>query len=377
MNNKFSISIHIGWPSPSPAPGWVMETLDYVEVTQSDQAPNGFQIRLHAQRTPQQYTDFPVLAADTFSSGTRIWISANVDGDTTLLMDGMVTHWQVLPSDGQNPGQILITGEDVSVAMSLYQYSVEYPFSPDMAIAGLVMAKWATIGVLPDIKPTPTSAVTFSDVPQQAQDDRSYLQQLAEQHGYVFCILPKSIGHSDAYWGPPLRDRSPQPTLTLAGGSQGNVESIDLSYDMLAPRRLWGAALNIETDLTVPVGAATSTRDGTFAAKPGLTGQGMFVRTTLFDHEGYGVLRSMASAQALANISTDRVVVVNGKLDCFRYGGVLTAPGTVYLRGAGQSSDGHYYVQSVTHRASRESYEQDFTLTREGMGSTVSSVPPH
>lgn len=377
MTSRFSVSIHLGWPSPRPAPGWVMEALDQVEVTQSDTAPNGFQIRLRAQRTPQAYTDYTALAGDAFSAGTRVWVSAVINGNSTVLIDGMVTHWQVMPSDGQTPGQIVVTGEDVSVAMSLYQYSVEYPFSPDMVIAGLVMAKWSAIGVLPEIKPTPTSAVTFSDVPQQASDDRNYLQQLAEQHGYVFCILPKSLGHSTAYWGPPLRDRAPQPTLTLAGGSEGNVQSIDVGYDMLAPRRLWGAVLNIETDLTVPVGAATSTRSGSFAAKPGLTGQGLFVRTTLFDHEGYGVVRGMATAQALANVSTDRVVCVSGKLDCFRYGGILTAPGTVYLRGAGQSSDGQYYVQSVTHRATRESYEQDFTLTREGMGSTVSSVPAH
>jgi hypothetical protein len=50
-------------------------------------------------------------------------------------------------------------------------------------------------------------------------------------------------------------------------------------------------------------------------------------------------------------------------------------PGLVALRGAGYGHDGLYYVGSVVHQLSRESYRQQFTLTREGLGSTLPVVP--
>jgi hypothetical protein len=44
------------------------------------------------------------------------------------------------------------------------------------------------------------------------------------------------------------------------------------------------------------------------------------------------------------------------------------------VRGAGQYYDGNYYVKSVTHNIKRGEYKQNFTLTRGGIGSSVSSV---
>ena len=46
------------------------------------------------------------------------------------------------------------------------------------------------------------------------------------------------------------------------------------------------------------------------------------------------------------------------------------------VRGAGITYDGFYYVKSVTHNLKRGEYKQDFTLTRNGLVSTVSTVNP-
>jgi len=40
----------------------------------------------------------------------------------------------------------------------------------------------------------------------------------------------------------------------------------------------------------------------------------------------------------------------------------------------GPAFDGLYYVKGVTHKIKRGEYKQDFTLTRNGLVSTVSSV---
>ena len=44
------------------------------------------------------------------------------------------------------------------------------------------------------------------------------------------------------------------------------------------------------------------------------------------------------------------------------------------MRGAGPAFDGLYYVKSVTHKIKRGEYKQDFTLTRNGLVSTVPTV---
>ena len=65
-----------------------------------------------------------------------------------------------------------------------------------------------------------------------------------------------------------------------------------------------------------------------------------------------------------------------GALDVVRYGSVLSARKLVGVRGVGQAFDGLYYVKSVTHKIKRGEYKQDFTLTRNGLVSTVSTVSP-
>jgi hypothetical protein len=264
--------------------------------------------------------------------------------------------------------------------MDMYEYSLEYPLMPDFAIAGTVLLKWLALGITPEVHPTPTSLLSFTDVPQQAGTDRQYLQSLAGAHGYVFYIDPgDSLGGNTAYWGPPPRDASPQPALSVDQGGVSMVSEISFSMDGRTPQRVWGAVLNTETDLVVPVGVEHSTRSGTLAASPVLDSPpevyGVpFVRTTLFDHQGLGVVAAEARAQAIVNVSSDAVVTASGRLDVLRYGRALEAPGVVALRGAGNSFDGLYYVQKVKHVLSRSAWTQEFVLVREGLGSTLSSV---
>ena len=95
-----------------------------------------------------------------------------------------------------------------------------------------------------------------------------------------------------------------------------------------------------------------------------------------FTDPRYGYLQALVDAQAITDVSTDQVVSAKGELDTIRYGAVLNTPGLVDVRGAGESYDGRYYIPTVTHTLRRGAYRQAFTLTREGTGSTVSSVTP-
>ena len=79
----------------------------------------------------------------------------------------------------------------------------------------------------------------------------------------------------------------------------------------------------------------------------------------------------MGLAEASKNAEA---VTCEGSLDVTRYGGVLKARQLVGVRGAGPAFDGLYYVKSVTHKIKRGEYKQDFSLSRNGLVSTVPTV---
>jgi hypothetical protein len=85
-------------------------------------------------------------------------------------------------------------------------------------------------------------------------------------------------------------------------------------------------------------------------------------------------LQAALTGVAYASQHAD-AVTANGTLDVVRYGRILQSRSLVGLRGAGPAFDGLYFVKSVTHDIKRGQYKQSFSLTRNGLLSTVPRVP--
>jgi hypothetical protein len=355
----------------------MMSSLDSVAVVQSDRAPNGFQLTFTTPRTPSEVADYQALAASQLRAGQRIIVTAAVGALPQVLMDGFITRIQLQPAGVQSEARITVTGEDLSVMMDMHEYSLEYPYMPDSVIAELILAEWGSLGVVPDVTFSPTDAVSIFYVNQQVGTDRAYLNQLAAQNAYVFCIRPGPIvGQSRGYWGPPLRTETPQPALTVDANGFGSVISLSASLDATAPTVVYGFVQDTLTGLPLPAGTAFSTRTPPLAAQPQLDSSFAMQPVRLFDHQGLNILQAEIRAEAILNASTDQVVTLTGRLDALRYGSILVAPGVVGLRGVGYTFDGYYYVQKVTHSISRGAYIQEFALAREGTGSTIGVLPP-
>jgi hypothetical protein len=79
-----------------------------------------------------------------------------------------------------------------------------------------------------------------------------------------------------------------------------------------------------------------------------------------------GLTRAARSAESVS---------ATGSLDVTRYGAVLKARRLVGLRGVGEAFDGLYYVKSVTSKIKRGEFKQDFTLSRNGLISTLRHIP--
>lgn len=377
------LGLLIGRTVPQPAPRLLMNALESVRVDNNSDFNQGFTLIFRAERELAASTEYALLNGTLLKPGSRVIITVSFNATPRVLVDGVITHHQLVPSGGKAGTSLTVTGEDLSVLMDMDQVSMLYPPLPHEAIVLMILLKYASFGVMPIIIPCPTSWTTnlLDQMPQQRATDLAYLRELAGKHGYTFGIRPGSAPLSSfAYWGPPdiLSQISkicpPQKPLTVDMGPASNVQSINFSYNALAPERVHGWVADPDFLLPIPVMTLLTTRIPPLASQPPLVANPSFVKKTLLGYDGHQVIEAFAEAQSRTNQSSDQVVSASGTLDTLRYGGLLNAPGYVGLRGAGHSYDGYYYVKSVSHTINRKEYKQSFTLSREGIGSLAQRV---
>ena len=380
----------------SSASSTIVESLSRVEANCTTEAPSTVQLSFNAGRVGNA-GDYALLSSGDLQPMNRLALTVTVNSAQSVLFDGFITHQQLLPGRYPKGATLLVTAEDVSVKMGLLQVSAEYPgMTDDQIVQQILSSRYGglvTASVTaPSINPTPDLYV-----PQQNDTDLSYIRELAARYGFIFSIQPgSSAGSNQAYWGPPVRSGTPQPTLNVDVGSATNIEAIRFRFDALAPTVSYGSVLQIESQDSsqngpVQVVISSSTRSPALATTPalvapdGLTSNptsfdptSVQVRGTLLQAPGLSPMQGQAVAQGMVDRSTDLVVVGEGDLDATRYGGLLQPSGTIGVRGTGTTYDGLYYVQSVQHRIhlqlGRWNYKQSFVITREGVGSTVTSL---
>jgi hypothetical protein len=133
----------------------------------------------------------------------------------------------------------------------------------------------------------------------------------------------------------------------------------------------------VQDDLSeedLPIATVMSSRSPALATNPALDALGLMQRRDLYTDARHGYLNALNDVQVMTDTSSQGTLRAQGTLSTLRYGAVLEAPGLVDLRGAGTSYDGRYRVEQVVHSFARGKYDQNFTLAREGTGSTISEV---
>jgi hypothetical protein len=378
MIQGIRLTLLIGPTVAVPAPPLLAEALESVEVTHSDQGRSGFQLTFQAGRSgPLDLVDYPLLGNPLLRPFNRVILLVLIGPLPRVLMDGIITHLQLMPGTEPGSATLAVTGEDVSVMMDLEEKSVEHPAQDETIIANKIILTYAQYGLLPMVFPPPAidPPIPIERVPVQQETDLQYLQSIAARFGYVFYVTPGPAPFTNtAYWGPPVRAGLPQRALSVNLGPDTNVNSIHFRNNALAPTLVSGAVQDRLTNQQVPVQMFASTRTPLSTQPAWLVNQPN-VRRRLLRQSGLNTMQAFARAQGMLDASTD-AVIADGELDALRYGDLLQARGLVGLRGAGYTYDGLYYVKSVTHMIRRGSYTQRFTLTREGVGATTPAVIP-
>ena len=371
------LNLLIGASVPAPVSSSVMEAIDSIEVTHQDEGRSGFQIVLKVGRSGlSDMADFNLLKDPVFRPFNRVIINVIFNAIPIVLMDGIITHQQLSPGNEPGASRFTVTGEDVSVMMDMEERDVEHPAQDEIMIANTIIMSYARYGLVPKVIPPATmdTPVPTDRTPVQQGTDLQYLQEMAGRYGYVFYVTPGPIpGQNTAYWGPPIRDGVPQKALSVNMGPNTNVSQINFTYNALRPSRQSGSVQDRSSNEDTPVETSSSIRTP-LSSQPAIQANQPNVRTRRFRRSGLTTSQAYAQAQGLTDSSTDETVTASGELDATIYGDVLQPRGLVGVRGVGNTYNGTYYVQRVTHSIKKNEYKQRFTLSREGTGALANSV---
>jgi hypothetical protein len=363
------LQLLIGANVPRPAPFEVMDAFVSLEVRNNDRERDVFDMELTLGK--DSLVDYGLLLNGYFDPPSRIVIAVLIGVLPEVLIDGVITSHQVIPSNKPGQSTLRITGEDISLRLDLDPASETHANQPDSIIVGKILAKYAQYGIAPNITPTTDVPIEINRVPSQQETDLSYIRRLADRNGFVFYIEPLFPGTSQAYWGLDNRLGVPQPALSINMGPQSNLDqAINFNYNALGPMTPKVTILDpiTKTPITIPAPGALRPP---LAMRPSTPLRSYIARDSANLDASQGLLRAMSSSTESAD-----AVAGTGEIDAVRYGEVLRSRRLVGVRGAGFSYNGNYYVKQVTHRIRRGEYKQGFTLTREGHGALTPLVVP-
>jgi len=373
MLDGIHLTLMIGPVLPVPAPKVVIDAVQSVQVT-SGKDKTGFQITFAvSKKSPLLTTMLPAGYFDPMS--TRVVIAVTLGGFPHVLMDGIVTRQELVPSSEPGQATLTVTGEDLSVLMDVVEMPfMRYPATPSIGRVYLILAKYAAFGIVPVAIPPFINDVPIptKEIPTHKGTELASLKKLANDCGYVFYVEPGPLpGQSIAYWGPDIRIPVPQRALSSNMDAHTNVESLNFSLDGLAKKvvvvTIFDPVKN-RVPIVVPIPNFNLFKPP-LGARPTLPSKVEFPDYMTKEQMPNAVNRVLG---ILARSSD--AISVSGSLDVTRYGSVLRNRMLVGVRGGGLAYDGMYYVNSVTHTLKRGEYKQSFQLSRDGLISITPRV---
>ena len=373
LKGKISLTLMIGPVVPVPVSKGIIDALTNVQVRTAAGEPSGFQLTFaFSGKSPLNTL---LLLLGQVGPFIRTIIVVTVNGTPHVLMDGVIGQHQVTPNVETGQSTLTVTGSDLTGIMGLVDFTgIPYPAMPAEARIALIIAKYAVFGMIPMVIPSVFMDVPIpvDRIPSHQGTDLEYINNLAREVGYVFYVEPGPVpGTNIAYWGPEIKVGVPQPALNVNMDAHNNVESLNFSFNGASKVMPIVYIQNQETRVPIPIPIPDiSPFNPPLGLIPSIPTQFRMMRNTA----NLNPIQAIALGLAEASRTSD-AVTGTGSLDVLRYGRVLKARGLVGVRGVGQAFNGLYFVKSVTHKIQRGEYKQDFTLTRNGLVSTVPKVP--
>jgi len=373
MNRGFYLTLMMGGFNASPVPQPVIDALSEVSVSSTVGAQGGFQLKFTIGKNSvvQQ-----MLNSGSFDPRQRVIIAVTINGQTEVLMDGIIIKQDFAPSSAAGKSTLSITGLDLTALMDFIDLTgIPYPALPEFVIVEAILAKYLVLGVVPLALPAsiPTIQNPLKSFVKQQKTDYQFVSALARQTGAVFYLDPgPKPGRSLAYFGPDISKLFPtmQPAMSINLDASTNIESLSFSYDGTLATQYLVTILEPNTKIPIPIPVPNiDLLKAPLAAHAPTPLRSQQLKPIANESPAGAALAALASL-----FQTVDVISGSGQLDVLRYGQIFKARQLAQVRGAGNYYDGKYYVRSVTHNIKRGEYKQSFTLSRGGTGSSISTV---
>ena len=375
MSDAVRLQLFVGPAVPIPAPREVIDAVEEVTVQAgSGGAQDGFELTFRLSNRSPLHTLF-LLTGGSSIPILRVIVAVTVGGETTVLVDGVMTHHEVT-SDGGPTSTLSVRGKDLTAVMDIIPLDgLPYPAMPASVRVLAALAKYAALGVIPMVIPSiiPDVPIPIDRIPRHQGTDLAYIRALADEVGYVFYLDPGPVpGTSRAYWGPEIRVGVPQKALDAdLDGPHRNVDQLSFRFDKerkeLPVVMIQEQASKVPIPIPIPDITPLSPPLGLV---PPLPPRITMLKDTAKLNPAVAAMRGLAYAAQHSD-----AVFGRGSCDIVRYGRVLQPRRLVGVRGAGEAFDGLHYVTSVTSRLRKGSFTQSFSLARNGLLSTVPKVP--
>lgn len=292
-----------------------------------------------------------------------------------MLFDGLIVRQEVGTSNQPGHSTLTVTGEDLTLLLDLEERTARYPNLPPSERVLSILRRYSDYGIRPDVYTEKIAQPPHQDlrVHYQTGTDLQYVTELANANGYTFYLEPgPNPGQSSARWGPEVRLGIRQHALNVNMDANSTVDQLTFAYDGTAreePQARWqDPGTRVSTLLPQP---AISPLRPPLGRRP----TPALKRRTLSGTAKQQREQAEAELLARAAVSAD-VVSGSGSLDVNRHGYILQPRQLVGVRGAGRAYDGDYYVKSVTHTLRPGSFQQNFTISREGLEARSDYVRP-
>ena len=374
MGKGFYLTLLLGPGVPSPVSQSVLDALQSVQVTVASGTRSGFQLVFMLRTDSPLHTLF-LLGGGGAIPIFRVVIIVTVNGQTDVLMDGVVLNTRIAPGSDPAHATLTVTGEDLSAIMDLIELNgLPFPAMPAEAAVGLILVKYAVLGIVPMVIPSILIDVPIPvfQIPAQQGTDFKYVKYLADRVGYAFYIEPGPQPMMNvAYWGPEIRVGVPQPALTTNMDAANNVDTLTFNYDSDQASLPIVMIQNQQTRAPIPIPIPPITPlSPPLGLVPPIPKRISMIPGTARLNPVQAVVVGLTKAA-----KSNDVVNGSGTLNVVRYGRPLKARQLVGVRGVGPAFDGLYYVKNVTHNIKRGEYKQSFNLVRNALVSNVPAVP--
>ena len=145
-----------------------------------------------------------------------------------VLIDGIITHHQLAPSNEPGKSTLTVTGSDVSVMLDMEEKNEKYENQPDFVIFTRLIAAYAQFGLVPQPTPTADVPIMLQRIPRQQETDLKFIQRMAKRNGYVFYVEPVTFGVNTAYFGPEKPAQHPATSPHAKHGAIDQLRFVEL-----------------------------------------------------------------------------------------------------------------------------------------------------